>query len=199
LYGSLTCRKAATWDRRLYFPSEGRHAEDIFRPGLNPLSWVPGSSMLTTRPLKPLIRVALLVVLGSGSCRTCRFRTLLQVTVHRYRVRQKHDLWAERTPRFGRGIASGGERVQWWGARSLTAVYVPFSLYTIAWSGEHPTFRAFAHTPAFFRNLIRLRSWCFSHVPALPLPVASTDHVYSYVSLILNAAQVRRANSNAVR
>ena len=34
---------------------------------------------------------------------------------------------AERTPRFGRGIASGGERVQWCGARRRTAVYVPFS------------------------------------------------------------------------
>jgi hypothetical protein len=40
---SLTCRKAATWYRRLYFPSEGRHAEDFFarkirrlRPGSNP-------------------------------------------------------------------------------------------------------------------------------------------------------------------
>jgi hypothetical protein len=30
LQGSLTCRKTATWDRRLYFPSEGRHAEDFF-------------------------------------------------------------------------------------------------------------------------------------------------------------------------
>jgi spore germination cell wall hydrolase CwlJ-like protein len=30
--GSLTCRKSATRDRRLYFPSEGRHAEDFFRP-----------------------------------------------------------------------------------------------------------------------------------------------------------------------
>jgi hypothetical protein len=30
--GSLTCRKAATWDRRRYFPSEGRHAEDFFVP-----------------------------------------------------------------------------------------------------------------------------------------------------------------------
>ena len=37
---------------------------------------------------------------------------------------------AERTPRFGRGIASGGERVQWWRARLRTAVYVPFSVYT---------------------------------------------------------------------
>jgi hypothetical protein len=60
--------------------------------------------------------------------------------------------------------------------------------------------RPLAHTPAFCRNRIRLRSWSFSHVPALPLPVASTDHVY-VASLILNVAQVRRArraNSNAV-
>jgi len=46
--GSFTCRKATTWDRRLYFPSEGRHAEDIFalkirrlQPGANPRTWVP--------------------------------------------------------------------------------------------------------------------------------------------------------------
>jgi len=47
---------------------------------------------------------------------------------------------AESTPRFGRGIASGGERRQWWGARRRTAVYVPFSVYTMAWSGEHRAF-----------------------------------------------------------
>ena len=47
---------------------------------------------------------------------------------------------AERTPRFGRGIASGGERVQWSGERRRTAVYVPFSVYTMAWSGEHRAF-----------------------------------------------------------
>jgi hypothetical protein len=28
--GSFTCRKSATWDRWLYFPSEGRHAVDFF-------------------------------------------------------------------------------------------------------------------------------------------------------------------------
>jgi hypothetical protein len=28
--GSFTCHKSATWDRLLYFPSEVRHAEDIF-------------------------------------------------------------------------------------------------------------------------------------------------------------------------
>ena len=44
------------------------------------------------------------------------------------------------------------------------------------------TIRALAHTPAFCRSRIRLRSWSFSHVPALPLPA---------VSLILNAAQRR--------
>ena len=47
---------------------------------------------------------------------------------------------AERTPQFGRGIASGGERVQWWGARRRTAVYVPFSVYTMVWLGEHRAF-----------------------------------------------------------
>jgi hypothetical protein len=32
IYGSFTCRKATTWDRRLYFPSKGRRAEDFFSP-----------------------------------------------------------------------------------------------------------------------------------------------------------------------
>ena len=30
--GSLTCRKSTTWDRRLYFSSEGRCAEEFLRP-----------------------------------------------------------------------------------------------------------------------------------------------------------------------
>ena len=29
LLDSFTCRKSTTWDRRLYFPSEGRRAEDF--------------------------------------------------------------------------------------------------------------------------------------------------------------------------
>jgi hypothetical protein len=46
----FTCRKSAKWDRRLYFPSEGKRAEDFYfrpeeswrlRPGLNPRTWVP--------------------------------------------------------------------------------------------------------------------------------------------------------------
>ena len=61
LLGSFTCRKFTTWDRRLYFPSEGRSAEDIFarkirrlRPGLNPR---------TSRPPKPLQSVIIVVVI----------------------------------------------------------------------------------------------------------------------------------------
>jgi hypothetical protein len=45
---SFTCRKVTTWDRRLYFPSEGRRAENFFArkirrllPGLNPQTRVP--------------------------------------------------------------------------------------------------------------------------------------------------------------
>ena len=30
IQGSLTCRKSTTWDRQLYFPSEGRRVEDFF-------------------------------------------------------------------------------------------------------------------------------------------------------------------------
>jgi hypothetical protein len=53
-HGSFTCRKSVTWDRRLYFPSEGRHAVDFFtrkiwrlRPSSNPRSWVPESTART--------------------------------------------------------------------------------------------------------------------------------------------------------
>jgi len=30
IWGTFTCRNSKTWDRRLYFPSEGRHVEDFF-------------------------------------------------------------------------------------------------------------------------------------------------------------------------
>jgi hypothetical protein len=57
----FTCRKSTTWDRRLYFPSEGRRAEDFFdlkirrlRPGANPQIWVPKTSTL---PLDQRIRL----------------------------------------------------------------------------------------------------------------------------------------------
>jgi len=56
-FGFFTCRKFTTWDRRLYFSSEGRRAEDFFtrkirrlRPGLNLRTRVPEASTLTSRP-----------------------------------------------------------------------------------------------------------------------------------------------------
>jgi hypothetical protein len=51
--GSFTCRKSATRDKLLYFPSEKIRR---LRPGLNPRSWVPEVSMRTTRPPKPLFQ-----------------------------------------------------------------------------------------------------------------------------------------------
>jgi len=48
--GIFYMRKATTWDRRLYFPSEGRRVEDFFalkirrlRSGANPRTWVPNA------------------------------------------------------------------------------------------------------------------------------------------------------------
>ena len=48
IQGSFTCRKSTTWDKRLYFLSQGRRAEDFFalRPGLNPRTCVPKASTL---------------------------------------------------------------------------------------------------------------------------------------------------------
>jgi len=61
LLGSFTCPKFTTRDRLLYFPSEGRRAEDFFArkirrlwPGLNPWTRVPEASTLTSTPPKPL-------------------------------------------------------------------------------------------------------------------------------------------------
>jgi hypothetical protein len=46
----FTCRESTTWDRRLYFPSEGRRAEDFFAlknpTGLNPRTLVLKASTL---------------------------------------------------------------------------------------------------------------------------------------------------------
>jgi len=64
LLGNFTCRKFTTWDRRLYFPSEGRRAGDFFarkirrlRPGLNPRTRVPEASTLISRSPKSLTSV----------------------------------------------------------------------------------------------------------------------------------------------
>ena len=58
---SFTCRKSTTWDRRLYFPSEGRRAEDFFAlknptasAGFEPANLGTKSQHATSRPRKPL-------------------------------------------------------------------------------------------------------------------------------------------------
>ena len=58
LSGSFTCRKYATWDKRLYFPSEGRGAEDFFCPeksdGFEHANLGTKGQHGTSRPPKPL-------------------------------------------------------------------------------------------------------------------------------------------------
>ena len=53
LCGRVPAAKSTTWGKRLYFPSEGMHAEDFFfrpekfrplRPGLNSRTLVPKAS-----------------------------------------------------------------------------------------------------------------------------------------------------------
>jgi hypothetical protein len=55
------CRKSTTWDRRLYFPSEGRRAEDFYAlknptasAGFEPAKLGTKGQHATPRPLKPL-------------------------------------------------------------------------------------------------------------------------------------------------
>ena len=67
---SFTCRKFTTWDRRLYFPSEGWRAEDFFALkirrlplGLNPRTrGTKGQHAHLYRPPKPLRGTALLIL-----------------------------------------------------------------------------------------------------------------------------------------
>ena len=59
IQGSFTCRKFSTWDKRFYFPSEGRHAEDISpwkirRLRLEPANLGTKGQHATSRPPKPL-------------------------------------------------------------------------------------------------------------------------------------------------
>jgi hypothetical protein len=71
--GSLTCRKSAYGTHgftslpkegmlRIFTPEKIRR----LRPSLNPRTWVPEGSMLTTRPPKPLCPAIALITLSSG-------------------------------------------------------------------------------------------------------------------------------------
>ena len=59
---SFTCRKCTTWDRQLYFPSEGRCAEDFFAlknptalAGFEPANLGTKGQHATSKPPKPLM------------------------------------------------------------------------------------------------------------------------------------------------
>ena len=62
IQGSFTCRKCTTWERRLYFPSEGRRAEDFFFAlktpaalvGFEPANLGTKGQHATSRAPKPL-------------------------------------------------------------------------------------------------------------------------------------------------
>ena len=60
IQGSFTCRKSMTWDRRFYFPSEGRRAEHFFAlknptasVGFEPANLGTKGQHATSRPPKP--------------------------------------------------------------------------------------------------------------------------------------------------
>ena len=62
-YGSFACRKSTTWDRGIYFSSEGRRAEDFFAlknptasAGFEPASLGTKGQHATPRPPKPILR-----------------------------------------------------------------------------------------------------------------------------------------------
>ena len=63
IQGSFTCRKSTTWDRRFYFPSEGRRAENFFAlknpkasAGFELAKLGSKGHHATFRPPKPLAR-----------------------------------------------------------------------------------------------------------------------------------------------
>ena len=85
IQGSFTCRKYTTWDKRLYFPSEGRRAEDVFAlknptasAGFQPANLGTKGQHATSRPRKPVF------------CDVSNI--LISITIYFYKKREKHPL-----------------------------------------------------------------------------------------------------------
>ena len=62
IQGYFTCRKSTPWDKRLYFPSEGRRVEDFFAlksptasAGFGPANLGTKGQHATSGPPKPLV------------------------------------------------------------------------------------------------------------------------------------------------
>ena len=73
--GSFTRRKSKTWNRRLYFPSEGRRAEDFFAlknptasVGFEPANLGTKGQHATPRPPKPLYLSLDLISINFAFC-----------------------------------------------------------------------------------------------------------------------------------
>ena len=72
IQGSFTCPKSTTWDKQLYFRSEGKRAEDFFAlknptasAGFEPANLGTKGQHTTSRPPKPLTKF---IMLGNSSC-----------------------------------------------------------------------------------------------------------------------------------
>ena len=106
---------------------------------------------------------------------------------------------AERTPQFWRAIALGEECVQWWGACRRTVVYMLFSVYTMAWLGEH---RAFideefiknGRSPVATQRAFRIR-FVIGRREAVP----DKKTIYRWVSNFRQTAQTLEALKEAIR
>ena len=64
IQGSFTCRKSTTWDKRLYFPSEGRRAEHFFAlknptasAGFESANFATKGQYTTSSPPKPQVNI----------------------------------------------------------------------------------------------------------------------------------------------
>ena len=91
IQGSFTCRKTSTWDKRLYFPSEARRAEDFFAlknltasAGFQPENLGIKGQHATSRPPKPIC-----------GCRSLKHLTLNLIW---HIIKQFRVVWSELKP-----------------------------------------------------------------------------------------------------
>ena len=93
IQGSFTCRKSTTWDKRLYFPSEGKRAEDFFAlknptvsVGFEPANLGTKCQHATSRPAKPLSKCL------TGNSLLRRFK-LQQITADKTESKSRAHIW----------------------------------------------------------------------------------------------------------
>ena len=106
---------------------------------------------------------------------------------------------AERTPRFERVITSGGESVQWWGARHRTAVYMPFSMSAMTSLEKHRPFivEEFIKnggSPVAIQRAFRIR-FALGRREAIP----DKKTIYRWVSNFRQTGQTLEALKEAIR